>query len=143
MRKLLIFSVVLWISACAEKKTADMEVINAWIAEIPPVISVTAALMTLRNNSSTPKYLIAASSPKAEKIEIHKSFVVNDLARMQQQSEVEVPANGSVVFDNESGYHLMFYGAEAIIAGQQIPVTLAFKDGSELSTIYQVRDRRN
>ena len=143
MRTLSTITLLLFITACAEKRTGDIEVVNAWIAEIPPVIKVTAALMTLHNNGDKPSYLIAASSPKAEKIEIHKSFVVNDLARMQQQSEVEIPAKGSLAFNAETGYHLMFYGAETITAGQQIPVTLAFKDGFELSIVYEVRDRRN
>jgi periplasmic copper chaperone A len=143
MRTIYLLTFLLIISACTEKKIGEIQVINAWIAEIPPVISVTAALMTLRNNGDKPRYLIAASSPKAEKIEIHKSFVVNDLARMQQQPEVEIPAHGSLVFDNETGYHLMFYGAEALKVGQQIPVTLEFKDGYTLSTVYEVRDRRS
>lgn len=134
---------LLLLFACAEKKAGDIEVVDAWIAEIPPVISVTAALMTLRNNGDKPRFLIAASSPKAEKIEIHKSFVVNDLARMQQQSEVEIPAQGTLDFDNETGYHLMFYGAQALKAGQQIPVILKFRDGYELLTNYEVRDRRS
>lgn len=143
MRTVIRLILLLLISACAEKKTGDIEVINAWIAEIPPVISVTAALMTLRNNGDDARFLVAASSPKAEKIEIHKSFVVDDLARMQQQSEVEIPAHGTLVFNNETGYHLMFYGAQALKAGQQIPVTLEFRDGSELLIDYEVRDRRS
>ncbi|MCB1750995.1 MAG: copper chaperone PCu(A)C [Gammaproteobacteria bacterium] len=143
MRKIPIVVLLLCVSACADQGNSDIDVQNAWIAEIPPVISVTAALMTLRNNGDRPRYLIAASSPKAEKIEIHKSFVVDDLARMQQQSEVEIPAHGSVVFGSETGYHLMFYGTEPLTAGQKIPVTLEFRDGSERSVVYEVRDRRS
>ena len=143
MRAVICLLLLLFLCACAEKRSGDIEVVNAWIAEIPPVISVTAALMTLRNNGDKPRFLVAASSPKAEKIEIHKSFLVDDLARMQQQAEVEIPAHGTLAFDNESGYHLMFYGAQALKAGQQIPVTLEFRDGSELLTNYEVRDRRS
>lgn len=141
--KIYSFALVVLIAACTAKNGNSIDVVDAWIAEIPPVISVTAALMTLRNNDDTPRYLVAASSPNAEKIEIHKSFVVNDLARMQQQAEVEIPARGTLSFNSETGYHLMFYGAAAIKAGQQIPVTLEFKDGSKISILYEVRDRRN
>lgn len=143
MRKFLLFTLAVLITACAEKSGNGIDVVDAWIAEIPPVITVTAALMTLRNNGDTPRYLVAVSSPNADKIEIHKSFVVNDLARMEQQAEVEIPARGTLSFDSATGYHLMFYGAEEIKAGQQIPVTLEFKDGSKISTLYEVRDRRN
>ncbi len=142
MRILFTIILLLTLAACVEKGAGNIEVLNAWIAEIPPAIKVTAGLMTLRNNGDKPKYLIAARSPKAEKIEIHKSFLVNDLARMQQQTEVEIPAHGTLVFDNKTGYHLMFYGADALTAGQQIPVTLEFNDGTEISIIFEVRDRR-
>ena len=142
MRILKIVAISLLITACAEQATDHVRVEKAWIAEIPPVIKVTAALMVLYNDGDKPRYLVDASSPRAESIEVHKSIVVNDLARMIRQPEVEIPAHGSVEFSNETGYHLMFYGTGEIKAGQKIPVSLKFKDGTILNAIYDVVDRR-
>lgn len=142
MRKLLILSISLLITACTNQEATDIRVEKPWIAEIPPMISVTAALMVLHNDSDKPKYLVEASSPKAKSIEIHKSIIVNDLAKMIKQSEVEIPAQGIAEFSNETGYHLMFYGTEKISEGQKIPVSLRFKDGSVITVTYDVLDRR-
>ena len=143
MGKTIRFVLLLLLAGCTEKHTIDIEVVDPWIAEIPPMISVTAALMTLRNHSGSTKYLVAASSPDADRIEIHRTFIVNDLARMQQQTEVEIPAGGSLSFNSSSGYHLMFYGGGQIQAGRRIPVTLSFRDGTKLTVDFPVRDRRS
>ena len=142
MRILIALSLLLLLSACAEEKATQVRVENGWIAEIPPVINVTMALMTLLNDSEQPKYLVGATSTKAEYIEIHRSIVVDDFARMVRQTEVEIPPRGSIEFSSETGYHLMFYGIEVIKEGQKIPVTLKFKDGSVLTSTYNVLDRR-
>ena len=142
MRTLKILLITLLISACSEREAKNIRVENGWIAEIPPIIKVTAALMTLHNDSDKPRYLVAASSPKAKSIEVHRSIVVDDLAKMILQPEVEIPAHDSVDFSSESGYHLMFYGTEQIKEGQIIPVILKFRDGTVLTVNYDVLDRR-
>jgi len=129
-------------AACGQREATQIRVENGWIAEIPPVIKVTAALMTLHNYGDRPRYLVGASSPYADSIEMHKSTVVNDLARMEQQHEIEIPPKGSVEFSYKTGYHLMFYGAEKITEGQKIPITLQFKDGASLTWTFDVVNRR-
>lgn len=131
------------IVSCGERKELQLRVENAWIAEIPPVIRVTAGYMTVHNDSDTPKYLVGVSSSQADSIEIHQSVVVDDIAKMIHQHEVVIPAHGKVRFDSSTGYHLMFYEAKGIKKGNQIPVELKFRDGSTLALSYTVVDRRN
>ena len=69
-------------------------------------------------------------------------MVVNDLAKMIQQKELEIPAKGSLEFSNESGLHLMLYESKDIKAGNKIPLTLSFKDGSSITVDFEVVDRR-
>ena len=141
-RRLLILLILLMLGACSQQDASQLRVENGWVAEIPPVLKVTAALMVLHNDGTTPRYLVGASSPATESIEVHKSIVVDDLAKMVRQMELEIPAGGSLSFDNQSGYHLMLYGVEGLKAGQTLPITLEFKDGSELTTEFNVLDRR-
>jgi copper(I)-binding protein len=142
MRAPLFFVFSLFLFGCTAQETAPLRVEQAWIPEIPPMISVTAGWMVIHNDGATPRYLTGAFSPNAESIEIHQSVVVNDMARMVLQSELEVPAHGSLVFSDETGYHLMLYKSRGMNAGARIPVTLTFKDGSALTADFTVRDRR-
>ena len=142
MRTFIIALLTILTGACAQKDADDIRIENPWIAEIPPMIKVTAALMTLRNNGDAPIYLVAASSPNADSIEIHKSIVVNDLAKMKQQKELKIPAHGSLAFTNESGLHLMLYESRGMQAGNEIPISLEFKDGTTITVNFPVVDRR-
>ena len=142
MRTLAILALSLLLVACLQQETDGIRVEKAWIAEIPPMLTVTAALMTLHNDSDEPTYLIGATSPSTDSIEIHRSIIVDELAKMEQQKAVEIPPHGSVEFSNETGYHLMLYGSKEIKAGRRIPITLQFRDGSALTVNYEVVDRR-
>ncbi len=142
MRTILPFVISLFLLGCTAQETTQLRVEQAWIPEIPPMISVTAGWMVIHNDGATPRYLIGAFSPNAESIEIHQSVVVNDMARMVLQTELEIPPRGSLVFSNETGYHLMLYKSRGMSAGALIPVTLTFKDGSALTADFTVRDRR-
>lgn len=142
MRTLLFFVFSLFLVGCAEREAVQVRVEQAWIPEIPPMISVTAGWMVVHNDGDTPRYLTGAFSPNAENIEIHQSVVVNDMARMVLQTELEIPPRGSLVFSNETGYHLMLYKSRGMTAGAHIPVTLTFKDGTALTADFTVLDRR-
>ena len=140
--RFIIACIILSLVACSSQEPIKMRIENGWIAEIPPMIRVTAALMTLHNDGDESKFLVAASSPKTGNIEIHQSIIVNDLAKMIQQKSLEIPAQGKLEFTNESGYHLMLYDCQEIKAGNQIPITLEFSDGTNMTVNFEVKDRR-
>lgn len=138
-----LLSSLLFLAACTEQETQGIRVEDPWIAEAPAVVSVTAGMMTLYNDGNEPRFLTEVRSPDARSIEIHRSVVVDDLARMARQDKVEIPARSHLEFSHETGYHLMFYGMENVTKGSRVPVTLYFGDGSTLAADYEVRDRRD
>ena len=133
---------VLLAGACTPADDGALRVEAGWIAEIPPVISVTAALMTLYNDGESPARLVGVTSPGAERIEMHRSVVVDDLARMTRQEVIEIPAGGRFEFSHASGYHLMLYDTAPLEKGQAVPVRLHFADGRTVDAEFTVRDRR-
>jgi len=135
--------ILILLTACSKEVTSPISVEESWIAEIPPGIQITAALMALNNLSDTDVYLIGASSKNAERIEIHRSFLVNELAQMRRQDEVLIPAKGSLRFDSKTGYHLMFYGAESLKRGDKVPIELHFRNGPDLSIQFEVLRRQD
>ncbi len=128
--------------ACTPADDGALRVEGGWIAEIPPVISVTAALMTLYNDGRAPARLVRVTSPGAERVEMHRSVVVDDLARMTRQEVIEIPAGGRFDFSHASGYHLMLYGTAPLAKGQAVPFRLHFADGRTIDAEFTVRDRR-
>ncbi|MEO8008311.1 MAG: copper chaperone PCu(A)C, partial [Betaproteobacteria bacterium] len=58
---------------CAASEEAGVSVRDAWIRETPPGMSVMAGYMALRNNTSRPQVLVAASSSGFETVMIHRT----------------------------------------------------------------------
>jgi copper(I)-binding protein len=91
---------------------------------------VTAGYLTLTNGSDKAQKLVGASSPKAERIELHAHLKGADgMAQMRQVQQVEIPAKGTAVLA-PGGLHLMVFGIkEPLKPGDSFPVELTF-DGS-------------
>lgn len=71
--------------------------------------------------------LTGASSPVAERIEIHLSSEENGVSRMQKLDEVHLPRTGEMAFSS-GGHHLMVFGLSGgLQAGQTVPLTLTFR----------------
>ncbi len=103
---------------------------EAFVAQPPPGLSVTAGMMKLSNPHNRPVHVLAASSEQLERIEIHQTTIVNDVASMVEVERVTVPAGGTVFF-RHGGFHLMMFGPVAPLApGDCIPVTIETSMGN-------------
>ncbi len=113
---------------------------NAWIAEAPPVVPVNAGYLEINNHSAQPVSLISVSSPVFARIEIHKTIVENDTARMQHYEKIDIePGQQFVLRPGE--FHLMLFDAKSPLrAGDMVPLTVEFSDGSVHNIQAQVRD---
>ncbi len=81
---------------------------NAWLREAPPTLKVMAAYLDIENSSDKDLILISAESAEFERIEFHQSKIENNVARMQRQERIVIPANTTFTFRPES-YHLMLF----------------------------------
>jgi periplasmic copper chaperone A len=112
---------------------------DAWIRAMPAGIP-SGGYFTLHNNGAKDVVLTGVATPACGNLMLHKSENKGGMSSMQHVDEVDVPAGGSVAFA-PGGYHLMCMNAgPAITPGGTVPVTLTFKDGSKLTTPFQVRN---
>jgi len=109
---------------------AELPVVqNAFIAPTPPGAKVAAAFMTFRNNGNDAIEITTATSPAVNMVEIHLSTIVDDVASMQKQDSVQVPAGGSVAFKH-GGYHFMLMGLETqLVEGDTVPLIITTSAG--------------
>ena len=91
-----------------------------------------AAFFTLHNQGETADRLLAASSPQAQKVELHEHVHKDGLMKMQQVQGVDVPAGGEVKFV-PMGYHVMLFGVKQQLKdGERFPMTLRFEKAGEV-----------
>lgn len=142
MKKMIGFlSLFVWMLSMMPVLAADIMVMNPWIREAPPSMQTMAAYMILHNISKVSKYLVGARSSKFTKIEIHETVHQGDMATMIARDSVEIPAGSQLSFQ-PNGYHMMLIAplpSRSLQAGDKVPLTLLFKDGSQQTVSAEVR----
>jgi copper(I)-binding protein len=100
--------------------------------------TVGVGYMTLVNRGPHAETLVAAASPSAKRVEVHRSVMRGGVMSMTPERRVTVPAGGSVAFA-PGGYHLMFVGLKAALKpGDRLPATLVFADHRRLAVAFVV-----
>jgi copper(I)-binding protein len=122
------------LALAATPAMAQIKVENAWARATPPGAKIGAAYMTIRNESSAPDRLVAASSPAAERVETHVTVKEGDIFRMREVKGYDIPARGSFEL-KPGGAHLMLVNVKAPLKeGAKVPLTLRFERAGEVKT---------
>lgn len=104
---------------------------GAWIPEQPPGAMASAVFLTMKNPSDHSEALIQATAPGFKAVQMHKSVQVDGMHRMIEQKEIVIPAHGETRLA-PGGYHIMLIGSKKpLVAGDHVPVTLTFSDGTK------------
>ena len=132
-------SIALVLALFSVTAAAELRARDAWIPEAPPGATVMAGYLQLHNDGQAPRALVAAGSPRFQRVELHRSVHENGMARMRHEHRIELPAGGGVAIE-PGGYHLMLMQpAQRLQHGERVPLTLEFDDGSRLQIEAEVR----
>ncbi|MET0987345.1 MAG: copper chaperone PCu(A)C [Steroidobacteraceae bacterium] len=132
----LLVSFMAWL-VCAHASNGDVRIADAWASPTPPGITVGAAYVSFV--ASATDRLIGASSPIAERVEMHSMTMDGGLMRMRPLQDLALPA-GKMVKLSPSGTHFMLIGLkQPLKAGAQFQLQLKFQLAGERSVAVQVR----
>lgn len=117
----------------------DIEVSGAFTRATLPKAPVGGGYLTITNRGDSDDRLVAASSPAAERVELHEMRMEGEVMKMAEREEgVELPA-GEVVALAPGGLHIMFIGLAApFVEGESVPVTLQFEKAGAVDVDLQV-----
>ena len=118
---------------------AGVSVRDAWVREMPPGVTVMAGYMALKNNTSRPQLLVAASSSSFKSVMFHRTVVKDGMAAMEHAPQIELSPNAGLLFA-PGGYHLMLMNPKRTLrAGDRVAINLKFRSGIELPVVFEVR----
>lgn len=110
---------------------------NAWARPTPPGARVGAAFLSLE--AEIEDQLESASSPVAEKVEIHSMNMQGGMMQMRPLQSLELPPGRRVELTPE-GTHLMLLGLKQPLAPKsRFELVLRFARAGEQSVTVQVR----
>lgn len=123
----------------AVSRADQLNVSDAWVREAPPTSQVLAAYLRIDNPDAVEISIVGASSPQFETVELHRTEIVDGIARMVAQQRLIVPAGDTVVFE-PGGLHLMLIKAhQPLQRGDQVEIQFQLSTGENLRIQAEVR----
>ncbi|MAZ03611.1 MAG: hypothetical protein CMN56_10770 [Sneathiella sp.] len=117
-----------------------MEVMEPWARERPANAMMGGAFLTLKNSEGEADRLVSASSPVADKVEIHDSVMKDGVMSMMRIEELVVEP-GETVMLKPGGFHVMLMGLKKpLTKGTEFPLTLNFARAGEITVTVHVKD---
>jgi len=108
-------------------KLGALELGHPWSRAMPEASPSGAAYLSIKNTGKEADTLLAASTPRSDKAELHVHINDNGVMRMREVSGGVTVAAGSEVKFAPGGYHIMLMGLkQPLKAGERFPLTLKF-----------------
>jgi periplasmic copper chaperone A len=118
----------------------DIQVRHPWSRATAPGAKVAVGYMEIRNTGAQPDRLLAASTPLAQRVEMHVTQRDGEVMRMRQVKDFEIPARERIAL-RPGGSHLMLVDiTRPLKKGERFPVTLRFERAGELQVEVEVQD---
>jgi periplasmic copper chaperone A len=122
-----------------EAPAAVPHVEDAWAAPTPGGVDVSAGYLTLVNDTPAEDALVSASSPRAERVEVHEMTMEGGVMQMRAVARLAIAPRQSIELA-PNGRHLMFYGVtQPFTVGETIPVRLTFEHAGEVDVSLPVQ----
>ena len=124
----------LLLSAAPALAEGHVEIHGAYALATTPLAKTGAAYMMIHNHAAEADRLLSASSPAAERVEVHASAEEDGVMRMEPLPDgLEIPSGGGIALQR-GGTHLMFLGlTDSWEDGDLIPVTLTFEQAGDVT----------
>jgi len=136
---LLLFFTLSALPVFAGAAADEVNVIDPWAREVPPVMSTSAGFLSLKNTGSAEHKLVSASSDGAGMVELHTHINNNGVMQMRPVENIPVAAGGTAEL-KPGGLHIMLMMLKKpLVAGEQLNITLNFEDGSSKQIQAEVR----
>jgi copper(I)-binding protein len=136
-KQCLVLVTLLWSTTSLAEESFTIS--NAWVPEAPPKAEVSAAYLTIQNQTNHAHTLVGISSPQFQKTELHESKTVDGQERMQRIKTLAIEAHGSVEL-KPGGYHLMLIKPlQPLKAGGTVELKLQFDDASQITVQAPIR----
>ncbi len=112
---------------------------DAWVSEAPPVARSQAAYMHIHNATEQDIVIVAVKAEGYGMVMMHKTVMDGDMASMEHQDSLLIPAQGNVVL-SPGGIHIMLMSPERILSlGEKTAMTFTYSDGSEQQISAEVK----
>ena len=117
---------------------STLHVNDATIVMPVPSARVMAGYALLMNHSDSTQTLVSVSSDAFARVEMHKSVIENDVAKMRKQKALTIPPHGSLQLE-QGGLHLMLMQPSGQLnVGDEVTLEFNFENGANQSVAFKI-----
>ncbi len=129
---LYLLGAIFFLTGC---QSSTIKATEFWARIVPAGQGVGAVYGVIKNPTHIDAVMIGATSPLADRIELHTHGVDDaGIMRMRRVPEIIINAADTMILKPGSLHIMLFDLAKDIEVGQSYPMTLIFKDGTEIKT---------
>lgn len=138
MKKLILLTILL-ASSSAWSQTNQIQFIDGWIKQLPPVVPMRAGYMKINNTGDQKRQIVAMQSSAFDKVEMHESKMEDGMMKMIELGSLQLPANSQIEL-KPGGKHLMLIDpVQPLQIGDKIELIITFSDDSTQSVMLVVK----
>jgi len=105
----------------------ELWITNAWSRSTPPGVTVGVAYFTLKNDTGKSDRLLKITTPVASKVQVHRTEILDGMARMREVAVLHVDAGQTLEFA-PNGLHVMLMGLkQPLVEGTTFEIELLFE----------------
>jgi copper(I)-binding protein len=105
----------------------ELSITNAWSRSTPPGVTVGVAYFTLKNDTGKSDRLLKITTPVASKVQVHRTEILDGMARMREVAVLHVDAGQTLEFA-PNGLHVMLMGLkQPLVEGTNFEIELLFE----------------
>ncbi len=123
-------------------QAGDVEITHPYATpSLPGAANGGAYIVRLENKGKVADRLLRASSPAAQRVELHTMSMDGNVMRMREVGEIALAPGAKVEMRPGAGFHLMLMGLQQPLQeGASFPLTLEFERGGkvEVKVVVQV-----
>ena len=134
------FALPLLLLAASGAVAGELAVTSAWARATPQGVSVGVVYFHLENGSAMSDRLLRLKTSVAASAGVHRTEIVEDIARMREVAVLHV-APGETVEFAPGGLHVMLMGLKKpLVAGKTFELELAFEVAGPRRVVVSIRD---
>jgi copper(I)-binding protein len=105
----------------------ELAITDGWSRTTPSGVTVGVAYFTLKNDTGRSDRLLKISSPVATKAQVHRTEILDGIARMREVTVLHVDAGQTLEFA-PNGMHVMLMGLkQPLVEGKSFEIEMLFE----------------
>jgi len=139
LRHSLLTVIALSLLAAGPALAGELTVTGAWARTTPPGMRMGAIYLVIDNDTAKSDRLLKLRTPVASGTEVHRTEVLDGIARMREVAVLHVGAGERIEF-KPGGHHVMLTGLhKPLVEGQVFELELQFEVGGPRKVRVEVR----